>query len=283
MQRPKRPKRNRENSRISARWENRAWLEIEAELHARRMQLEEHARSTLRAGESEIVENLSADLRQTNDVKGWWKDELPYRFEHELRRTAESLSATAEQRIAGDMQWLRDEIHRRFQWHVTFRDKEMSTLTYENAENLAAPHLSDANRVKVISMIGTSATLLVAGVIFIASTGAVPIAIAGVLGGGVAELYIRHATTGDRVKARMAIRKIVREAAQAYVTEAATRLLAGYATLLGALREARLSWHAEQATTAMTAPAADETDWDAVLETIRRLTLELDHSLLTNR
>jgi len=254
--------------------DEKQWLQIEVALLKRRRRVDERTRAELRAGEASIINNLLLDLNRSNDVKGWWRNELAYRLEQELSRVCSSASATAERQIADDLSWLIEEVRRRFSWPVALDGGLSAITTHVPAELPAEPGLSSTSAVKLITMAGSTVALIVGGGILFAG-GGVALAVASVLTGGAAELYSRFATNKDRTKARAAIEPIVTEAREAYAANISARLTVGYDDILISLKQGRLGWQLSQGDSGNEKTSEESTAAADLLSRINQLSAQI--------
>jgi len=227
---------------------NLEWVKLDQAMHQRRQKVDSQIRSFLEENQNTLLEGLFYDLERNNDIKIWWQRDLPFRLHRELNSLAGQLSASINKNITGDVKWLQGELLRRLKFPLQFF-AEPTVLVGEaeltQGEQKTLP-LSDGHLFRIISRLGTAASVIMAGsLLATAGIGGISLA-ASVLAGLTAEQVALYNTRRDRNIVHSEIQKIVQQASHEYATDVSRKLKAGYDEILTNLKQHQERWQQAQ-------------------------------------
>ncbi|MDE6135183.1 MAG: 50S ribosome-binding GTPase, partial [Muribaculaceae bacterium] len=186
------------------------WLEIETELRCRMSGISDTVRRVLEERRNDNIRRFGRDIDcWQGDLKVFWDIDFPYRFEEASKLDAEAAAAAANKVFAGIVQWLQDELTRRFRARLVMATGIESMAQEKNFTPRSDVGVSDPSRIRMISRMGTAAAIIGGGLImFTAGIGG---AIAGIsiLSSIGADLFMNSRTKADKARIKDSLPTLV--------------------------------------------------------------------------
>ena len=248
------------------------WIKLEQALHQKRQSVDDQIRTFIEENQNTILEGLFYDLERNNDIKTWWQRDLPFRLQRELKTLAGQLSASINMRISNDVKWLQEELLRRLKFPLqALAEPTLSVRETELTQTDLS--LSDSHRFKIISRLGTAASVIMAGsLLATAGVGGIALA-ASALAGLTAEQVALYNTRKDRGVVRDEIQKLVQQASHEYTIDISRKLKAGYDQIISGLKQHQERWQQAQVQSLIAYTQKNRTsssvNWQAILGEIR--------------
>ncbi|MFF0061372.1 dynamin family protein [Streptomyces sp. NPDC005279] len=250
--------------------EDREWKQLRTDLTGRQLQVCDRVREHIQKGRDGIVERLRWELERAPDPSTWWERDLPVRLRHELSVLARHSERTVLlPAMAADTDWLDGEVARRLP--DAARGRAPATLEL-SAEPDISGEISSLSRTRLATRLGAQGGSVLGYLIAAARqasrsdtdrSGPPPMVYGSVLslvGGLLAEAYVRNATEERRREVDAVLVRVVDESTGAFQRQAVDVLTEVYADVFARLREAHRAWSdARQA--AVEAAATPGTDW----------------------
>jgi GTP-binding protein EngB required for normal cell division len=224
------------------------WMKLDQAMHQKRQKLDDQIRIFLEENHNTVIEGLFYDLERNTDVKAWWQRDLPFRLHRELKSLASQLSVSINKKITDDIKWLQDELLRRLKFPLQILAEPTFSIceTGQTQEDQKKLPLSDSHLFRIISRLGTAASVIMAGSFMVtAGIGGIGLA-ASVLAGLTAEQVALYNTRKDRSIVRSEIEKLVRQASHEYAIDVSHKLKAGYDEILSNLKQHQERWQQAQ-------------------------------------
>ncbi|MFF3087892.1 dynamin family protein [Streptomyces nojiriensis] len=250
--------------------EDRQWAQLRSDLTARQLHLGTRLREHVQKGRDGIIERLRWDLERASDPGTWWERDLPVRLGHELSLLARSSERTVLlPAMAADTDWLDREVTHRLPGAA--RSPLPGSLEL-SAEPDVSGEVSSLSKTRLATRLGAQGGSILGFLISYARQGRrsdsgrfgpPPMLYSGVLslvGGLLAEAYIRNATEEQRRQVDAVLVRAVDESAGAFQRRAVEALGDVYADVFARLRESHGAW-ADARRAAAEAPSASGTDW----------------------
>lgn len=257
---------------------NLEWVRLEQALHQKRQSIDDQIRTFIEENQNIVIERLLYDLERNNDIKAWWQRDLPFHLQRELRSLAGQVSASINKRISSDVKWLQEELLRRLKFPL----QALAELTLSVSETELTQKdlpLSDSHRFKIISRLGTAASVIMAGsLLATAGVGGITLA-ASVLAGLTAEQVALYNTRKNRGIVRDEIQKLIKQASHEYTTDVSRKLKAGYDEIISGLKQPQERWQQAQLQSLMAYAQKNRTNcdvnWQELLGEIKALNDEI--------
>lgn len=250
--------------------ENRQWEQLRVDLTARQLHVCTRLREQVRQGRDGIIERLRWELERAADPGTWWERDLPVRLRHELTSLARNAERTLlVPAMAADTDWLDGEVARRLPGVA--RSRVPATLELSTEPEISG-EVSSLSRTRLATRLGAQGGSVVGYLIAAArqgqrsdttQSGPPPMLYGSVLslvGGLLAEAYVRNATEEQRRKVDAVLVRAVDESTGVFQRRALDVLAEFYADVFAQLRESHRAWSdAERA--ALESAAVPDTDW----------------------
>lgn len=168
-----------------------AWLTVETQLRKRLFDISDKLRAGLAAKKDEMLRRLNHDVDMAGDVKTFWEKDFSFRFEEYLRAQTLSFTQLVNQEIVKTIQWLQAELLKQFHCKITFTT---STIDASSKPGVGTDdvQVADMQRLKIVTRIGTAATVIGAGTLLATSGVAGIVMGVSILSGLGAEFFMRH-------------------------------------------------------------------------------------------
>ncbi|MEU2749306.1 dynamin family protein [Streptomyces collinus] len=250
--------------------EDRQWEQLRVDLTSRQLQLCTRLREHIQKGRDGIIERLRWDLERASDPGTWWGRDLPVRLGHELSQLARSSERTVLlPGMAADTDWLDGEVARRMPGAA--RSPLPGTLELSTEPEISG-EVSSLTRTRLITRLGAQGGSVLGCLIATARqaqrgdsgrSGPTPMLYGSVLslvGGLLAEAYVRNAAEEQRREVDAVLVRAVDESAGVFQRRAVDALGDVYADVFARLRESHRAW-ADARRAAVESASASGTDW----------------------
>ena len=220
------------------------WARIELELTKRRQDCEDLLRSQLESKKEDMTRRLFHELDTVNDIKKYWETDLSYRIDETMRAELQSLSQQMNAKIVNTLRWLQDELIKTFR-RKSFVAPTVSFIVDGNPVVMDNIELSDNKKLKIVTRVGTVATVIAAGTLMATSRVAgVVMAISMVSGLG-ADWFIDKKSNESREKVKSLLPSIIGQTILSYVVNISTSLKESYSEIISNLRNSQQEWKVE--------------------------------------
>lgn len=257
--------------------QNLLWMQIEQRLNIRRQKIDEQVREYLSTNRASTLEALLHELERSVDVRQWWARDLPYRLQRELRAITGQISASIGRQVANDVRWLQEELHRQFKYPLSAPLAEPAVEIDEINVTPPAVPLADMQKLRLVSRLGTAATVILAGVTLAqAGIAGATIAISS-LGGIAADYIAQRKAANDRSAVRMELDRVVQRAWLDHAARVSAKLKQGYEDLVLALRMEQDRWNQSQVQALRATPSAKapNVEWASIFEQTQTLAMTI--------
>ena len=225
--------------------QNLVWMQIEHQLNQRREKVEEQIRSHLTANQDKILAFLSYDLDKSNDIKAWWERDMPFRLRHEMQGQAAGISSSVDRQLSADRKWLQEELHRQFKYPLAIGLEPGITIGETYVGGRALP-LADAQKLKIVTRVGTAAVVIAAGTLFATAHIGGAILATSMLAGLGAEQWNQRQTSENRDKVRAELSTLVGRSCAYFATDVSSKLKSWYDEVIGSVKEGQEQWQQAQ-------------------------------------
>ncbi|MBR1838629.1 MAG: hypothetical protein IJ786_03635 [Bacteroidaceae bacterium] len=144
-----------------------SWIEVETQLKNRNNEMNTKVRAAFLEKKDDIVRRLTHDADMTGDIKTFWEKDIPFRLEEYMRSVVQSVNQMANKEMYSNVNWLQGELYKRFHCKLSIQ----STLIRDGGKPRAVTspddlEITDTGKLRIITRIGTAATVITAGVLF---------------------------------------------------------------------------------------------------------------------
>lgn len=249
-----------------------AWMQIEQRLSVRRQKVDEQVREYLATNRASALDSLAFELERSSDVHQWWTHDLPHRLQREIRSVSSQVSNSISRQVAGDVRWLHEELHRQFKFPLAAPLGDPAMDVEEVVVTPSSVALVNMQKFRVVSRIGTAATVVLAG-IALAHTGVAGATIAiSSLAGLAADQIAQRIAAKDRSGVRTELDRVLQRAWLDLAAQVSAKLKSGYDDLVTGLKKEQARWRESQMQALRaTTPASAAIDWPGLLEQMQTL------------
>ena len=217
------------------------WMRIELALSTRRQNTEEKLRSRLSTRKADMLRRLSHEIEVCSDVKHYWDKELSYRIDDMMRAELQSYTQIMNTDIVNTLRWLQEEILKSFKKQSGFVPS--ITCTIDNKETtLDTIEISDNKKLKIVTRVGTAATVIAAGTLLATSGVAGVVMAISMLSGIGAEWIMGRKTKESRAKVQEVLPSILDKCELVYINQISESIKASYDEILGNLKTSQADW-----------------------------------------
>ncbi|MFF4420941.1 dynamin family protein [Streptomyces sp. NPDC001549] len=272
--------------------EDRQWEQLRVDLMGRQLRLGTRLREHVQKGRDGIIERLRWDLERASDPGTWWERDLPVRLGHELSLLARSSERTLLlPAMAADTDWLDGEVTRRLPG--ASRSPLPGALELSTEPDISG-EVSSLSRTRLVTRLGAQGGSILGFLIAAARqgrrsdsdrSGPPPMVYSSVLslvGGLLAEAYVRNATEEQRRQVDAVLVRAVDESAGVFQRRAVDELGDVYADVFARLRESHRAWaDARRAAveSASASASASGTDWPRLANAATELAARIRSAL----
>ncbi len=136
------------------------WKKIRRELDRRCQHCYQQLKEKILITKNDLIDVLSFELSRTPNPKFWWERELPFCLRRKFPAIGRELEKLLMEAIAQDFVWLQSEVSRAFNIKMTNESLVVPSETLEMSSDLKQLELSDIQRYRLLTRIGSSAAMI---------------------------------------------------------------------------------------------------------------------------
>ena len=218
------------------------WIEIETMLTQRFSDITTKLRSTLDSRKADMLRRLSHDVDVCGDVKLFWEKDFPFRLEELMKVESAFGAQMVNQELVKTIQWLQDELMRQFKCKISFASGIAGDRPQSYTDNNPNVAVADTNKLKIVTRIGTAATVIAAGTLLATSgIGGIIMAVSMVSGLG-AEFFMRKKSNESKEQIKRYLPEIVDRAQIQLVDDFNQKFMDVSKELTAQLRVLKADW-----------------------------------------
>ena len=252
------------------------WLSVETQLRQKLSEVSDKLRSFLGDRKEDIERRLAHDIDICSDVKLFWEKDFPFRLEELVRAEIGSATHLVNQELTRVIQWLQDILLRQFRCKISFTTgivNEKGKSPYSNSEEVK---VADTNKLKIVTRVGTAATVITAGALLASSgIGGIIMAVSMLSGLG-AEFFMRKQNNDSKQEIKKHLPDIIERTNLQIVTDFDTKMQEVTFQLISHLQTLKSDWmesskkniEQEKAIANFNIGSAK---WDTIMERINQL------------
>lgn len=222
--------------------QSNGWLNLETLLRQRVLATTDKVRSFLNDGKEDILRRLSHDVDVCGDIKLFWEKDFPFRLEEHVRAEAASATQLVNQELIKILQWLQDELLKRFRCKMSITTGIVGVNGKGGIPPSSGVAVADTQRLKIVTRVGTAATVIAAGALFATTgIGGIIMAVSMVSGIG-AEFFMRKQTNESKEEVKRHLPSIVERANLHLVTDYESKIEEVARELTTHLQTLRADW-----------------------------------------
>jgi GTPase SAR1 family protein len=135
------------------------WERIRLNLDQKRLYRTKALHQKVLEAKAELLENLSLELKRTQDPKSWWEQDLPLRLRRELFRLSRQLENDILKALALDFEWLQNEVSKQFSTQINTENIDTSE-TVKIDLDLQDMSLTEIEKYRLLTRLGGSAATI---------------------------------------------------------------------------------------------------------------------------
>lgn len=218
------------------------WLTVETNLRKRLAETSEKLRCFLDERKQDIIRRLSHDVDVCGDVKLFWEKDFPFRLEEYIRSEMGSATQFVNQELVKTMQWLQDELLKQFRCKISLTTGVVGDKANGPIQNTNEVSIANTQKLKIVTRIGTAATVIAAGALFATSgIGGIIMAVSMVSGLG-AEFFMRKQNNDSKEQIKKHIPDIVERANLQIVTDYDSKIMDVTSELISHMQSLKSDW-----------------------------------------
>lgn len=195
------------------------WLEVETGLRQKTSDISDKLRNILESRKDDIIRRLSHDVDICGDVKLFWEKDFPFRLEEIMKSEMSSTTQIINQELVKTIQWLQDDLLKKFRCKISLTTGIVGDRQNQYSQENSGISVADTNKLKIVTRIGTAATVIAAGALFATSgIGGIIMAVSMVSGLG-AEFFMRKQTNESKEQIKRHLPEIITRAQLQLVTD----------------------------------------------------------------
>ena len=218
------------------------WLSVESKLRQRISVISDKLRTFMTDRKDDMLRRLSHDVDVCGDVKLFWEKDFPFRLEEMVRSEMGSATQLVNQELVKTIQWLQDELLKQFRCKISLTTgivNERGKSTIQNADEVP---IADIQKLKIVTRIGTAATVIAAGALFATSgIGGIIMAVSMVSGLG-AEFFMRKQSNDSKEQIKKHLPDIIERVNLQIVTDYESKIHEVTAELISHLQTLKSDW-----------------------------------------
>lgn len=218
------------------------WLTVESNLRQRIFAISDKLRAFLADRKDDMLRRLSHDVDVCGDVKLFWEKDFPFRLEELVRSEMGSATQLVNQELVKTIQWLQDELLKQFRCKISLTTGIVSDRGKNSIQNPDEVSIADTQKLKIVTRIGTAATVIAAGALFATSgIGGIIMAVSMVSGLG-AEFFMRKQNNDSKEQIKKHLPDIIERANLQLVTDYESKIQEVTAELISHLQTLKSDW-----------------------------------------
>lgn len=195
------------------------WLKLETQLRQKTSDISSKLRQFLTEREGDILRRLSHDVDVCGDVKLFWEKDFQFRLEELMKLEIQSATQMVNQELVKTLQWLQDCLLKQFKCRISMTSSISNSNHIDPTHSASNIEIADTNKLKIVTRIGTAATVIAAGALFATSgIGGIIMAVSMVSGIG-AEFFMRKQTNEAKENIKRHLPEIINRAQLQVVTD----------------------------------------------------------------
>ena len=206
------------NRKNDLRNKSTEWLKLETQLRQKTSDFSTKLRQFLAGKESEIIKRLSHDVDVCGDVKRFWEKDFQFRLEEEMKKEIQSATQMVNQEQIKTMQWLQDSLLKQFKCRISMAFGITNENHIDSMVSVSNVEISDTNKLKTVTRLGTVAVVFTVGAIFATPGIAIMMAASAISGIG-ADHIIRKKVEDSRENIKKHLPEIINRAQLQVVTD----------------------------------------------------------------
>lgn len=218
------------------------WLKIETGLRQRIAAISDKLREFLFNRKEDMLRRLSHDVDICGDIKLFWEKDFPYRLDEMVRSEMASGAQLVNQELIQVMQWLQNELLKQFKCKISLTTGIVADRVTDLADTQNSVSVTDTQKLKIITRIGTAATVIAAGALFATSgIGGIIMAV-GMVSGISAECIMKKQINNSKEDIKKHLPEIVEKANLRLITEYETKMQNVTLELITHLHTVKADW-----------------------------------------
>ncbi|NEU73205.1 GTPase [Hassallia byssoidea VB512170] len=250
------------------------WERIRLNLDQKRIQRTKVLQQKVLQAKAELLENLSLELKRTQDPKTWWEEDLPFRLRRELFRLSRQLESDVLKALALDFEWLQNEVLKQFSTRINSED--IDTLeTVKIDLDLQEVSLTEIEKYQFLTRLGGSAATI-CGCVF---GGAIGVAVSTTVW-VVGERVIKEKLQEQRKLLNQELEHSLDRSIDEYFKRLANRFQQLYNQLSEDIQEEKIAWQAAYKIAFNGNKEQPENQWTPIISQAYTLKKEISRVLL---
>lgn len=218
------------------------WLKVETQLRQRMSDIADKLRTLFENRKSDMLRQMTHDVDVfSGDLKLFWEKDFPFRLENMMKADVQSATQMINQELIRTMQWLQDELLKQFRCKMSLATSVVGNTASKTPVDTGI-YIADTNRLKIVTRIGTAATVIAAGTLLAtAGIGGIVMAVSMVSGLG-AEFFMRKKNNEAKEEIKRHLPDIVTRAQLQVVTDFSQKLQDVTSELVAHLQTLKTDW-----------------------------------------
>jgi GTPase SAR1 family protein len=214
------------------------WERIRLNLDQKRLQRTKALQQKIMEAKAELLENLSLELKRTQDPKTLWEQDLPFRLRRELVRLSRQLESDILKALALDFDWLQNEVSKLFSTHINSEEIDTSEAVKIDLD-LQQLSLTEIEKYRIFTRLGGSAATICSSVF----GGPIGIAVSTTIW-IIGEQVIKEKLQEERKLLNQELEHSIDRSIDEYFKRLANRLRQLYNQLTEEIQEEKIAWQA---------------------------------------
>ncbi|WP_445631684.1 dynamin family protein [Nostoc sp. DSM 114167] len=250
------------------------WERIRLNLDQKRLYRTKALHQKVLEAKTELLENLSLELKRTQDPKTWWEQDLPFRLRRELFRLSRQLESDILKALALDFEWLQNEVSKQFSTRINTEDIDTSEIVKIDLD-LQAISLTEIEKYRLLTRLGGSAATI-CGCVF---GGAIGVAVSTTVW-VVGERVIREKLQEQRKLLNQELEHSLDRCMDEYFKRLANRFQQLYNQLSEEMEEEKIAWQSAYKLAFNNKQEQPENHWTEIISQASTLKKEISRLLL---
>ena len=185
------------------------WLKLETQFRQKMIDISGKLRIFLTGREEDMVRRLSHDVDVCGDIKLFWEKDFQFRLEEMMKAEVNSAMQMVNQELLKAVQWLQDSLIKRFRCKMSVASGITNDRNINVISSASDVEVTDTNKLKIFTRIGTAATIITAGALFATSgIGGIVMAVSMMSGVG-AEFIMRKKSNDSKESIKKRLPEII--------------------------------------------------------------------------
>lgn len=248
------------------------WKKIRRELDRRCQHRYQQLKEKILITKNDLSDVLSFELSRTSNPKIWWERELPFCLRRKFPAIGRELEKVLMEAIAQDFVWLQSEVSRAFNIKMTNESLVVPSETLEMSSDLKQLELSDIQRYRLLTRIGSSAAMI-GGYVFGGPVGILANLGIAILG----DNFLNGTLEEQRGAIAQQLTSVVDQAFDEHCQRVSDRLHHLYSQLIQDTKHQQSVWESTKNTALSESSlvGANETEWRQMIEASDALRAEI--------